>query len=104
MEEESQSNENREAQRRALLESIIENRKMEAYVEHKTKEMHVCFMCGGIFYKKPGKQIGNKWICIDCLKALKEALDGLDQWEAELAIEKEFNERYERVLKGAHEP
>lgn len=96
--------EDREEQRRALLESIIEKMKMDAYVEHKTKEMHVCFLCGGIFYKKPGKEIGNKWICIDCLRSLKEVIDGLDQWEAEITIEKEFNERYKNALKGAHEP
>lgn len=96
--------EDREEQRRALLESIIEKMKMDAYVEHKTKEMHVCFLCGGIFYKKPGKEIGNKWICIDCLRSLKEVIDGLDQWEAEITIEKEFNERYKNALKGTHEP
>ena len=91
---------NREEQKKALLESILENRKIELYVEHKTKEMHVCMFCGNIFYRKPGKQIGDKWICIDCLRSLKEILDGLDQWEAEMAIEKEFTANYENALKG----
>ena len=91
---------NREEQKKALLASIMENRKIELYVDHKTKEMHTCMFCGKIFYKKPGKQIGDKWICIDCLRSLKEILDGLDQWEAEMAIEKEFSARYENALKG----
>ena len=101
--ESSHSEMSRDEQKNALLASIPENRKIELYVEHKTKEMHTCMFCGNIFYRKPGKQIGDKWICIDCLRSLKEILDGLDQWEAEMAIEKEFNARYENALKGSHE-
>ena len=77
--------------KKAILESIIEGRKMEAYAEHRTKEMHSCWLCDNVIYRKtPIKQVGGKWICIDCLKQLKEALDGLDQWEKELALEMEM--------------
>ena len=35
-----------------MLESIVEGKKMEAYVEHCTKDMHVCELCGIVGYKK----------------------------------------------------
>lgn len=76
--------------RRMVIESIVEGRKMEAYAEHRTKEMHTCWICETIFYRKtPMKSIGTKWICIDCLRQLKESLDTLDQWEEELALQSE---------------
>ena len=77
--------------RKAVLESIVEGRKMEAYAEHRTKEMHACWFCGTICYrKKPVKNIGTRWVCIDCLKELKEALETLSQWEESLALQKEI--------------
>jgi hypothetical protein len=54
--------------RRMVIESIVEGRKMEAYAEHRTKE---------------------RWLCIDCLRQLKETLDTLEQWEEELAMHKD---------------
>jgi hypothetical protein len=78
------------ARRRMVIESIVEGRKMEAYAEHRTKEMNACWMCGAICYRKtPGKLIGKQWVCIDCLRQLKETLDTLEQWEEELAMSKD---------------
>lgn len=72
---------------------------MEAYAEHRTKEMHYCWICGVISYKKtPMKKIGNKWICIDCLRHLKEILDTLDQWEEEISLEKEMKDQLDDGL------
>lgn len=83
-----------ENKRKVLLESIIEGRKMEAYAEHRTKDMHVCWVCDTICYKrKPVKNIGSKWICIDCLRQLKETLDTLQQWEEELSLEKDVKKQ-----------
>ena len=76
-----------EVPRNDAIESIIEGKKMEAYAEHRTKEMHACTLCGAVGYKKrPMRPVGQKWICIDCLRVLKETLDGLDQWEAEIGF------------------
>ena len=83
-----------EQHRRMVLESIIQGRRMEGYVEHHAKDMHACWVCGTICYKKkPMKNIGEKWICIDCLKQLKDVLDTLTQWEKELTLEKEMEEQ-----------
>ncbi len=74
-----------------LIKGLMESMKMDAYVESRIREMHVCFICGRVGYKKlPMKKIGNKWICIDCLRELKEALDTLEEWEQELAIQEGF--------------
>jgi len=82
-----------------LLSSLLEGKRMEAYAEHRTKDMHYCFFCESIIYKKvPGKQIGEKWICIDCLKKLKEVLDTLDQWEEEIALSSEMEEKIDENL------
>lgn len=81
------------------IESILEGKKMEAYVEHRTKEMHACTMCGVISYKrKPMKQVGNRWFCIDCLRHLKEVLDTLSQWEAEIQLEREMSKKIDETL------
>jgi hypothetical protein len=59
--------------------------------------MHVCWLCESISYKKkPGKDIGKKWICIDCLRQLKEALDTLQQWEEELSLEQEMEQQLKK--------
>jgi len=80
--------------KKILLEGIIEGRKMEAYAEHRTKDMHVCWICNTITYKrKPMKNIGKRWICIDCLRQLKETLDTLQQWEEELSLEKDMKKQ-----------
>jgi hypothetical protein len=74
------------------LGSIVEGKKMEAYVEHCTKDMHECSLCGMVGYKKTAmKSIGAKWVCINCLRRLKETLATLDQWEAEIQLEKEMS-------------
>ncbi len=81
------------------LESIVEGKKMEAYVEHRTKDMHACCLCGSVgYHKKPMKNIGMEWICIDCLRHLKETLDTLDQWEAEIQLEKEMSKKLDEGL------
>ncbi len=80
-----------------LVKNIIESMKMDLYVEAKIPEMHVCFLCGRIGYKNlPMKKIGEKWICIDCLRELKESLDSLEEWEQELALQKEFKKELEK--------
>jgi transposase-like protein len=87
------------ARRRMVIESIVEGRKMEAYAEHRTKEMHTCWVCGAICYRKtPGRNVGQRWICIDCLRQLKETLDNLDQWEEELAMQKEARSQLDSDL------
>ena len=74
-----------------MIKNIIESMKMDLYVESRINEMHVCALCGRIGYKElPMKKIGEKWICIDCLRELKEALDSLEEWEQEIALQKEF--------------
>ncbi|MCK5548630.1 MAG: hypothetical protein KAI64_06420 [Thermoplasmata archaeon] len=80
--------------REILIEGIMEGRKMEAYTEHRTKDMRACWICGGISYKrKPIKSIGTKWICIDCLRQLKETLDTLQQWEEEVTLENDMKKQ-----------
>ncbi len=82
-----------------ILKNLIENIKLDVYVESKIPEMHVCFLCGRIGYKQlPMKKIGNKWICIDCLRELKEALDSLEEWEQEIALQKEFKKQIEEGI------
>jgi predicted RNA-binding Zn-ribbon protein involved in translation (DUF1610 family) len=77
--------------RKMVIDSIVEGRKMEAYAEHRTKEMHACWMCGAICYrKKAARNIGERWICIDCLKQLKESLDTLSQWEESIALQRDI--------------
>ena len=80
--------------KKMILESIVEGKKMELYTERRTSEMHSCVFCEKICYKKkPAKALGNKWICIDCLRQLKELLDSLKQWEEELTLEEEMKKQ-----------
>jgi len=72
---------------------------MEAYAEHRTKDMRVCAFCDTICYrKKSGKFIGKKWACIDCLRSLKETLENFKQWEEELTLETEMKKQLEDGL------
>ncbi len=88
-----------EEMKEKLLSSILEGKRMEAYAEHRTKDMHYCHFCERIIYKEvPGKEVGEKWICIDCLKKLKEILDTLDQWEEEIALGSEMEEKLDKDL------
>lgn len=81
------------------MEAIVEGRKMDAYVEHRTKEMHICWVCGSVGYKKlPMRSVGDQWICINCLRGLKETLDSLKQWEAELELEEEMSKTIDESL------
>ena len=80
--------------KKMILQSIAEGKKMEIYAERRTNEMHSCDFCEKICYKKtPAKPLGNKWICIDCLRQLKELLDSLKQWEEELTLEDEMKKQ-----------
>jgi hypothetical protein len=88
-----------EEKKKVIMETIAEGRKMEAYAEHRTKDMHVCWTCGVISYKKkPMKQIGGKWICIDCLRQLKEVFDTFDQWEEELSLERDAKKQLDEGM------
>ncbi len=83
-----------------VLKNIIESMKLDLYVESKIPEMHVCFFCGRIGYKNlPMKKIGNKWICIDCLRELKEALESLEEWEQEISLREEIKKQIEKEFK-----
>jgi hypothetical protein len=83
-----------EGKKKVLIESMLEGRKMEAYAEHRTKEMHSCWICNTVCYKsKPVKNIGARWICIDCLRQLRETLDTLQQWEEELSLQKDMKKQ-----------
>jgi len=82
-----------------LVTSLLEGKRMEAYAEHRTGDMHHCHLCERITYKRvPGKNIGEKWFCIDCLKKMKEILDTMDQWEEELAMESKMKEQLDDNL------
>jgi hypothetical protein len=75
------------SERRRVLRTLAAGKRFEAYVEQQTSEMRRCAFCDRIFYrKKPMKQVGTRWLCIDCLKGLKETLDGLDRWEEMSAL------------------
>ena len=77
--------------------NIVESMKMDAYIEARIPDMHVCSICGRIGYKNlPMRRIGNKWICVDCLRELKETLDSLDEWEQEIALRGELKKDINR--------
>jgi hypothetical protein len=83
------------------IDAILEGKKLENYTEYKTREMHVCFLCETICYKRtPVKKIGNKYICINCLKMLKELLDNLEVWESEVSIDESMRKQ---VFENIHE-
>ncbi len=82
-----------------FMSRLKEGKRMEAYAEHRTKDMNYCCLCETINYKKlPGKDIGKKWLCLDCLRRLKEVLDNLDKWEEELALEGELDEQMDQDM------
>lgn len=91
---------NEERSRKELtLESLVEGKKMEAYVEHRTRDMHVCAICGNVGYKKrPMKNVGNRWFCMDCLRQLRDILETLDQWEVEVQLEREMSKKIDDGL------
>lgn len=88
-----------EEKKKVIMETIAEGRKMEAYAEHRTKDMHTCWTCGVISYKKkPMKQVGKNWICIDCLRQLKEIFETLDEWEEELSLERDAKKQLDEGI------
>jgi len=81
------------------LRSIVEGRKMEAYVEARTKDMRVCWLCGTVSYKKtPMKLVGSRWVCIDCFRQVREVIATMDQWEAEVQLEREMSRKIDQGL------
>ncbi len=89
----------KEDTREKLISSLLEGKRMEAYAEHHTGKMHHCFFCEKITYKKiPGKEIGKKWVCINCLHQLKEILEGLERWEEEMAMGSKMQDQIDENL------
>lgn len=88
-----------EHKKQKILDSVREAKKMELYVEHRTQEMKVCFLCEKVCYRRtPVTRIGKKYVCIDCIRQLKETLDGLKQWEEELSIGEQMKKQLETDL------
>ncbi|MGA7924167.1 MAG: hypothetical protein WCA77_09340 [Thermoplasmata archaeon] len=86
---------------RRMIRTLTDGKRFESYVEQQTTEMRVCGLCDRVFYRrKPMKKIGARWVCIDCVRSLKEAIESLDRWE-ELTrlndeIEKNVDEAFRR--------
>lgn len=88
------------AEKKRGLRTLTEGKRFEAYVEQQRAEMRVCAFCHQVFYrKKPMKLIGQRWLCIDCLRSLKESLDSLDRWEEMSALHEEFERDVQGGLK-----
>lgn len=67
---------------RSVLKALEEGRRFESYTEQRTREMHTCFLCERVLYRRPpSKKVGAKWICIDCIRELKEVMESLEHWE-----------------------
>ncbi len=95
----------RAPEKRRLLRTLVQGKRYEAYVEQQTSDMRVCAFCDRIYYRrKPLKPIGVRWICIDCLRSLKESLDTLDQWEEMSALHEEMERGAHSGLKGSPGP
>lgn len=83
-----------------LLRNLAEGKRFETYVEQQTQEMRVCFLCDRIFYRhKPIKRVGSRWVCIDCLRSLKESLDSLERWEQMSTLREEMEKDVHRAWK-----
>ncbi len=79
------------SERKRALRTLAAGKRYEAYVEQQTPEMRVCALCEKVYYrKKPMKRIGARWLCIDCLRSLKESLDTLERWEEMSALHEEI--------------
>jgi len=90
--------EGRDTKRDEILRTLFESKRLEAYAEYRTRDMHVCFLCERIFYKKPMKKIGNKWICMDCMRQLRDAIMSFDVWEKEAELEAEIRKKMDEEL------
>lgn len=83
-----------------MLRNLAEGKRFETYVEQQTSEMRVCFLCERIYYRnKPVKRIGARWVCIDCLRSLKESIDTLDRWEELSTLGEEIEKDVHRAWK-----
>ena len=83
-----------------LLRNLAEGKRFETYVEQQTQEMRVCFLCDKIYYRrKPVKRVGARWVCIDCLRALKDSIDTLDRWEQLSTLRDEIEKDVHRAWK-----
>jgi hypothetical protein len=61
--------------------------------------MRHCALCDSIGYKRrPMKQVGKKWICLDCWRQIRETLDTLDRWEEEMALKEEMERTIRKGL------
>jgi hypothetical protein len=86
--------------RKRLLRTLAEGQRFEAYAEQQTAEMKVCFLCERVYYRrKPMKKVGQRWLCIDCLRGLKESLDTLDDWEKRAVLHDELEQNVGVALK-----
>jgi hypothetical protein len=80
--------------RKKVIDAFIEGKKLDAYAEHRTKEMHCCWACGAIAYKRlAGVSVGDRWLCLPCLKQLKEALDSFKDIEEEMRFQAELKKK-----------
>jgi hypothetical protein len=87
------------APKRALR-ALTDGKRFEAYAEQQTAEMRTCGLCQKVVYRrKPMKLIGSRWMCIDCLRQLKEALDSLERWEEMAALNAQIERNVEDGLK-----
>ena len=80
-----------EVPRNEAIESIIE-KKMGGYAG--SHQVHACPVRGDRL-KEPMRPVSQMNV-IDCLRALKETLDGLDQWEAS-QLEKEMAKKIDET-------
>ena len=51
------------------------------------------------YKRRPMKNIGGRYFCLDCLKQLKETFDTLEQWEAELQMEREMRKKIDESMR-----
>jgi hypothetical protein len=91
MPEEEQKND-----RKKVIDAFIEGKKLDAYAEHRTKEMHTCWACGAIAYKRlSGVVVGARWLCLPCMRQLKEALDSIQDIEDEMKFQAELKKKFD---------
>jgi len=82
--------------RKKVIEAVVEGKKLEAYAEHRTKEMHCCWACGTIGYKRlAGMTVGHRWICLPCLKQLKEAIESVSELEETIRFQADLKKKLE---------
>ena len=71
---------------RTVRRALSDGQRLEAYTEQQTREMRSCQFCERVGYRRlPLKPLGRRWVCIDCLRSLKELLEGLERWEVAAA-------------------